>query len=246
MIIGAIIIVVICAITAYFLVFNNQQLEYTTLQVSNTCSLQVPVSNDVENATDSYGIVYYQDKEHNLNITSFNSQEGVALSGGIQMASLRDSQQLNCQVVVENGTSIYFNKDTGIYTIFIGNNNTHDNILISTPDKDLLLTIVNSVNYGGDVQDNNTTESLSVNSVSSSTSNNAKDSSSSTISSDSSTQSSNEDSSSSSESSDGYEYSSQYEQDVKVVNDGIVDRENNYLVQERNGHSYDSEGYQID
>lgn len=153
-IIGAIVIVIIAVLATVFLVFNNET-EYTTLQISKTCSLQVPVSNDADSSTDNYGIFYYVDKEHDLNITGFNSVECVTLSGAVQMASLRDSQQLNSQVVVENGTSIYYNKDTGIYTIFIGNDTTHDNILISTPNKDLLLTIVNSVNYGGDNQDNN-------------------------------------------------------------------------------------------
>lgn len=153
-IIGAIVIVIIAVLATVFLVFNNET-EYTTLQISKTCSLQVPVSNDADSSTDNYGIFYYVDKEHDLNITGFNSVEGVTLSGAVQMASLRDSQQLNSQVVVENGTSIYYNKDTGIYTIFIGNDTTHDNILISTHNKDLLLTIVNSVNYGGDNQDNN-------------------------------------------------------------------------------------------
>lgn len=48
---------------------------------------------------------------------------------------------------VENGTTIYYNQNTEIYTIFIGNDETHDNILITTHDKDLLLAIVNSVSY---------------------------------------------------------------------------------------------------
>ena len=69
------------------------------------------------------------------------------------MASLRDTQQLNSQVIIENGTSIYYNKDTGIYCVFIGNNITHDNILISTPNKELLLTILSTVNYSNDNQD---------------------------------------------------------------------------------------------
>lgn len=72
---------------------------------------------------------------------------------------LRDSQQLNNQGLVENGTSVYYNQNTGTYTIFIGNDETHDNILITTHDKDLLLTIVNSVIYSNANKTNNTSNS---------------------------------------------------------------------------------------
>lgn len=72
---------------------------------------------------------------------------------------LRESQQLNSQVLVENGTSVYYNQNTGTYTIFIGNDETHDNILITTHDKDLLLTIVNSVIYSNANKTNNTSNS---------------------------------------------------------------------------------------
>ena len=168
-IIGAVVIIaIICLVTAFFFVFNNNSMEYTNLQVSESCSLQVPVSDSVNNATDNYGIFYYVDKEHNLNITSFNSQDGVTLSGAVQMASLRDSQQLSSQVVVENGTSLYYNKNTGIYTIFIGNDTTHDNLLISTTNKDLLLTVLNSVNYLANTQDDSNSNRGTVHSVSSS------------------------------------------------------------------------------
>lgn len=62
-------------------------------------------------------------------------------------------------MLVENGTSVYYNQNTGTYTIFIGNDETHDNILITTHDKDLLLTIVNSVIYSNANKTNNTSNS---------------------------------------------------------------------------------------
>ena len=84
-IIGAVVMIaIICLVTAFFFVFNNNSMEYTNLQVSKSCSLQVPVSDSVNNAKDNYEIFYYVDKEHNLNITSFNSQEGVTLAGAVQ------------------------------------------------------------------------------------------------------------------------------------------------------------------
>lgn len=71
-IIAAVVIAIIAVLATVLLVFNNET-EYTTLQISKTCSLQVPVSNDADSSTDYYGIFYYVDKEHDLNITGFNS-----------------------------------------------------------------------------------------------------------------------------------------------------------------------------
>lgn len=67
------------------------------------------------------------------------------------------------------------------------------------------------------------------------------------ISEDSTSYSSNNNAKSSSNSyDDGYEYSSQFNQEIKLVSDGIIDRNGKYLEQEINGHTYDSEGYEID
>lgn len=67
------------------------------------------------------------------------------------------------------------------------------------------------------------------------------------ISEDSTSYSSNNNAKSSSNSyDDGYEYSPQFNQEIKLVSDGIIDRNGKYLEQEINGHTYDSEGYEID
>ena len=42
---------------------------------------------------------------------------------------LRDSQQLNSQVLVENGTSVYYNQNTGTYTIFIESSSEHAEVI---------------------------------------------------------------------------------------------------------------------
>lgn len=157
LIILIIIAVVVCgAIAAY--TFMNSDVQYTDLKVSGSCILSVPESDDAVNSTDNYGIFFYSDREHNLNITSYNSEEDKSLSGAVQMASIRDNQLLGGKPITENGTTVYLNEKTGVYSIFIGNNETHDNILISCSDLDMLMHVVKTVKYSnGSPDDNNQT-----------------------------------------------------------------------------------------
>lgn len=145
LIIGAVIVI---AIIAVFAITLNGNIEYTSLDVSNTCSLQVPKSNDVKGLNNNSGVFTHIDNEHNLNISSYNSAESNNSSGAAQMNSLLENQKLNAQVLKENGTTIYYNQDAGTYAISLINNETHDNVLIVTHDKDLALAIANSVKYG--------------------------------------------------------------------------------------------------
>ncbi len=138
-------VVIVVAIIAAFAITSSGNTKYTTLDVSKTCSLQVPESNDV--AGINSGVFTHVDKEHNLNISSYNSAESNNSSAIDKMNSLVENQKLNTQALEENGTTIYYNKDAGTYAISLVNNQTQDNILIVTHDKDLALKIANSVKY---------------------------------------------------------------------------------------------------
>lgn len=149
------IVIVLVAIIAILLVgigltFNNQkaeEIEYTDIYISNASTLTVPLSNESQNSTDGYGIKFYNDPKYNLNITSFNSEEEPALSGAVQMAAIRDNTQLGCKPVNVNGTTIYENSTTGVYSVFDGNDTTHDNFLIVSNDKNLVVQTYNSIKY---------------------------------------------------------------------------------------------------
>ena len=146
LIIGGVIVIV--AIAAALAITHSGEIKYTTLDVSKTCSLQVPESNNVESLDNDSGIFCHIDKEHNLNITSYNGAESNNSSAMDKMNSLVENQKLNSQTLEENGTTIHYNKDAGTYAIFLSNNETQDNVLIITHDKDLALAIANSVKYG--------------------------------------------------------------------------------------------------
>jgi hypothetical protein len=168
-IIAIIVVAIACAGIFLFTTQNNTTpTQYTTIALSESCSIQVPVSDKAVTSTDNYGIKFYIDSKNNLNVTSFNSEEGVALSGAVQMASIRDNIQIgSTPIVTDDGITVYQNPNTKLYSIFIGNNTTHDNILIVSSDLDTLLHAYKSIKYG-EVDKSNETVSISKNKTNSS------------------------------------------------------------------------------
>lgn len=64
------------------------------------------------------------------------------------MATIRDKKLVGAEPQIINGTSVYYDKETKTYNIFTGNDKTHDNILISCTNLDILIHVLNSINYG--------------------------------------------------------------------------------------------------
>lgn len=149
-------IIIILIICAGMIVYSssNSQIQYTDLQVSNSCTLSVPVSNDaVDNKED--GVFHYYDKQHNLNITGYNNTDVVD--------SLKDNELKNTKQIYENGTSVYQDEKTGVYSVLIENNDTNETILISCSDLDILIHVANSAKFtnnpSDDLDKNDTNES---------------------------------------------------------------------------------------
>ncbi|WP_407381024.1 hypothetical protein [Methanobrevibacter sp.] len=150
--ITAIIVIAIAAVAVLLIATQNisaEEQSYTTMALSNTSIIEVPITTMAFKSSDDYGIRYYADGENNLNITSFNSQEGATLEGGAQMAAIRDAVQLeSTPIVTDDNITVYQNPNTKVYSIFTGNDTTHDNILIVSSNLDSLLHAYRSIWYG--------------------------------------------------------------------------------------------------
>lgn len=142
----AIVIIAIVALAGAYLL-NNQEENYHRINLSSSCSILVPDSQNATNTTDYYNIFHYMDSENQLDITFYNSYYPErSLSGAAHMAAIRDST-LGLTVVEENNITVYLNESTGVYSYFVSNNITHDNILITCSDLDMLMTIINSITF---------------------------------------------------------------------------------------------------
>lgn len=152
------IFIIITAAGIGFTLFSHKNIEYKTINLSNGTTIEVPISDDATFTKDDVGLKTYFSKSFKTVVTSFNSEEDWDLAGGIAFAGLRDSLISQANILeTYNGYTI---KETDVnnthyYVTVVGNNNTHDNILILSSDLDILKHILGSIHFGTPVSKNN-------------------------------------------------------------------------------------------
>ena len=121
---------------------------FKTITFNNATAVDVPASDAANSTKDAYGIYRYKDSKNNLNITSWNSMEVKTISGAD--LKVRDVESLKGMEspAIEKGVPIYYNSDFGLYYAQTGNDTTHDNILISANNKDLVIKVYETIRYG--------------------------------------------------------------------------------------------------
>ncbi|MDD5960232.1 MAG: hypothetical protein PUC09_06250 [Methanobrevibacter wolinii] len=147
-----IIIIIIAAVSGVtaFVYFSNPNVQYNNIKMSESCSMDIPVSNKLTNTTIGDNISVINDTQHDLIIMYYNSNSdnlSSDLSDGVKLASTRDSYKIGAEQQTLNNQSVWYNKDTKYYMAFLGNDTTHDNILIVTKNKDILTHIMTSIHY---------------------------------------------------------------------------------------------------
>ena len=157
--------IIIAAAGIGFTLFSHKNIEYKTINLSNGTTIEVPISDDATFTKDDVGLKTYFSKSFKTVVTSFNSEEDWDLAGGIAFAGLRDSLISQANILeTYNGYTI---KETDVnnthyYVTVVGNNNTHDNILILSSDLDILKHILGSIHFGTPVSKNNSTAEQNV------------------------------------------------------------------------------------
>ncbi|MGN1362092.1 MAG: hypothetical protein ACI4VU_00015 [Methanobrevibacter sp.] len=160
------IIVVIAILTAY-VYFSDSSIQYKNVFISSSCELDIPVSSNLSNSTIADNITILNDTQHDVLVISDNSYDDENLSStlinGVSFASIRDSYKNGGEQEKISNQTVFYNKNTKYYIAVIGNNNTHDNILIITKDKKILTHMINSITYLNVNTNNNSTGNSTVN-----------------------------------------------------------------------------------
>ncbi len=145
------IIAILACLTAYIFVNSNTG-DYTTLRISNSCTIEVPNENNTMEHMNS-GVSKYSFKSGNLNITHQKS------ANNSEIKSIYEEQIKNSKKIEDN---IYHDETSGTYSIFIENQNTGDAILITSSNLDLLKKVSGSVKFKKannlNMNSNNTTD----------------------------------------------------------------------------------------
>lgn len=157
-----IVAIIACASAMTYILFFNEH--YETIRVSNTASLEVPVGNGINTSHVNGSSIYQISNGKGVSIMSYNSNNK-DLSSAIGFAAVKKMFVGS----VNNSDSLYEAEINGskIYSIATGNNTTHDNIIISSHDKDTTLKIYESIKYNKDNSTNDTNRSINVEKISS-------------------------------------------------------------------------------
>ena len=138
----SVVLIAVAGLTSYVLFFNEQ---YETVQVSETASLEMPVGNGIKseyvNKSNIY-VIYNGHSEIKEKILSYNSNKG-GLSDAMAYAMLKT---LYCGDVQDKMVEQDIN-GTHYYSIATGNNNTHDNIIITSTNKEKTQKMYDSIKY---------------------------------------------------------------------------------------------------
>ena len=149
-----IVLAIVCIVTAgvlsYAFFFNEQ---YQTVKISDTASLEMPVGKGLNGFYVNGSAIYEVDNGKGVVVMSYNSNK-TDLASAFAFAVLKE-------VAVGsrfNDGELYQTTVNGstVWSIATGNNATHDNIIISTHDKELTLKIYNSIKYNASNVKNDT------------------------------------------------------------------------------------------
>ena len=131
-----IILAVIACFTTYLIVHSHQE-SFMALKISNSCSVDVPNTNNTIERLDG-GINKYIFPSSELNITHQKSKNNS------EIKSINTKENKNSEKIEGD---IYRDSSTGTYSTFIENKETGDALLITSGNLDLLKKVSGSVKF---------------------------------------------------------------------------------------------------
>ena len=138
------VLAVLAAAGAFLLTSNPMALEHSTIELSETSYIQIPVDSSAISTADEEGIFYYVDKNNGINIT--HSNPNITTSKGIKIVDkLKNNISVGSKKIIEDNAVIY--AKNGIYSIFVKNTKYNDTILIQSTNKNILLQCWESLKF---------------------------------------------------------------------------------------------------
>lgn len=137
------ILAVLAAAGAYFMFSDPMTLEHSTMELSESSYMKVPVDPSAVSKADEDGVFYYFDKNNGINITSctnLTSDDGVKT-----LNNLKNDVEVGSKKITEGNAVIY--AKNGVYSIFVKNTKYNGSVLIQSTDKNLLLKCWDSLKF---------------------------------------------------------------------------------------------------
>ncbi len=144
---------------SFFLLNFDDSVHYNRVGLTNTSSIEVPVSDESTNTVVNGGIHLINDTKHDLIVMYFNSEEGNQVAA-VELEYIRNEFAANSVQETLGNQTIWHNEENDTYMAFIGNYVTHDNILIICKDPEILEHMIASARYNYFNEETNTTETF--------------------------------------------------------------------------------------
>ena len=154
-----VLVVVVVLSCSFFLLNYDDSVHYTRVGLTNSSSIEVPVSDESTNSVINGGINILNDTKNDLLLMYFNSGDGNQVAA-VELEYIRNDFISHSVEETVNNQTVWHNQENDTYMAFIGNYVTHDNILISCKDPEILSHMMASAQYKYFNEETNSTETM--------------------------------------------------------------------------------------
>ncbi|MBQ6138531.1 MAG: hypothetical protein IJI80_02505 [Methanobrevibacter sp.] len=152
-------VIAVVLASSFFLLGYDETVKYTRVGLTNTSSIEMPISDQSTNSVINNGIYVINDTKHDLTLMYFNSEQGNQIAA-VELEYIRNEFAANAVQETLGNQTVWHNEENGTYMAFIGNHITHDNILIICKDPEMLEHMIASARYVYFNEETNTTETI--------------------------------------------------------------------------------------
>ena len=148
-----IIIIILTLIIIALIAVNympENQILYKTVNITDTFSLDVPISDDVTKTQVSEHMHIVNDSQNNITITSFNmgnTSTMELLEDGPQYLLTQESYKIGAEQITLSNHTVWHNEKDNNYIAFFSPEETNDNIIIVCKDNETMANMISSVKY---------------------------------------------------------------------------------------------------
>ena len=148
-IILALIIIALLSMFAYDHM-QEERILYHTVNITDTFSLDVPISENVTKTQLSEHMHIVNDSQNNITITSFNlgnTSTMELIDDGYHYLATQESYKIGAEQITLSNHTVWYNRKDNTYIAFFSPDDTNDNIIIVCKDNETMANMISSVKY---------------------------------------------------------------------------------------------------
>ena len=145
----SLIIIAFLAIGAYNQA-REEQIIYHTVNITDTFSLDVPISDNVTKTQLSPHMHIVNDSQNGIEITSFNMGNESTIDlieDGSQYLYTQESYKLGAEQITLSNHTVWYDRKENNYIAFFSNETTNDNVIIVCKDNETMSRMISTVSY---------------------------------------------------------------------------------------------------